>query len=164
MHKAYTLSDRHEFGGLSLWRTQAQAEAWFSKAWFDRVREQRGVEAKVTHFHVWWALEGSNPTGTQLVEGATRSEAVVTWAAAPRTDAERQLRAGADALPHHPGILRQYLGVSGNEVAALTLWANRRVAEQTLKSGADEKLARAFDATPRWTWFNAPVLLPGQTP
>ncbi len=40
------------FGGIYLWENRTKAEKWFSPAWFQRVREKRKTEGKVTYYDV----------------------------------------------------------------------------------------------------------------
>lgn len=49
--KAYSFArPGGDFGGVYLWRDRAAAETWFSPAWFERVRRERGVEGRVRLF------------------------------------------------------------------------------------------------------------------
>lgn len=51
VHKSYSFAEggpqRGAFGGIYLWRDRDSAQAWFDERWFARVRQERGVEARV---------------------------------------------------------------------------------------------------------------------
>jgi len=74
--KAYTLAatDGH-FGGVYLWHTRADAEAWFTPAWFSRVRKSYGVEGEVRTLDIARVLEAPSTQGVEegpMVAALTR--------------------------------------------------------------------------------------------
>ena len=41
-----------EFGGIYLWKDIESAEKWYDDAWFDRIKEKRGSDPKLTIYQV----------------------------------------------------------------------------------------------------------------
>ena len=46
------LEQGKHFGGIYLWENRAKAEKWFSPEWFQRVRDLRKTEGKVSYYNV----------------------------------------------------------------------------------------------------------------
>jgi len=48
--KYFTLSDDGKFGGIYLWKSRAEAQAWFSDAWRAKAMATYGASPEVTYF------------------------------------------------------------------------------------------------------------------
>jgi hypothetical protein len=48
--KYFTLSDDGKFGGIYLWNSRAEAQAWFSDAWRAKATATYGAAPQVTYF------------------------------------------------------------------------------------------------------------------
>jgi hypothetical protein len=55
--KYFTLSDDGKFGGIYLWNSRAEAQAWFSDAWRARATATYGAAPVVTYFDVPIVIE-----------------------------------------------------------------------------------------------------------
>ncbi len=51
-HYTDTPDSGRVFGGIYLWQQQADAERWFSPAWYDRVRRERNTEGRVAFYEL----------------------------------------------------------------------------------------------------------------
>lgn len=53
LQKNYHLSEKHKtFGGIYLWKNEADAKAWFTPVWFERVRKTYGAEGRVEYYKI----------------------------------------------------------------------------------------------------------------
>jgi hypothetical protein len=50
LRKYFATSEQGTFGGIYLWKDEASANAWFNKAWMERVRNTYGQPAKIEWF------------------------------------------------------------------------------------------------------------------
>jgi hypothetical protein len=57
--KYFTISDDAKFGGIYLWRSRAEAEAWFSDAWRAKSAATYGSAPQVSYFDAPIVIEGS---------------------------------------------------------------------------------------------------------
>jgi hypothetical protein len=48
--KYFTISDDGKFGGIYLWNSRAQAQAWFNDAWRAKATATYGASPEVTYF------------------------------------------------------------------------------------------------------------------
>ncbi len=55
--KYFTLSDDGRFGGIYLWNSRTEAQAWFSDGWRAKATATYGVAPEVTYFDVPIVLE-----------------------------------------------------------------------------------------------------------
>jgi vacuolar-type H+-ATPase catalytic subunit A/Vma1 len=79
-YKVYTLSKASgDFGGIYLRQGRAAADAWFTPAWYRRVCEERGVEAKVRVFET----EGGYERMRQARQAEQGDDAVATLVTLP---------------------------------------------------------------------------------
>lgn len=62
--KYFTLSDDGRFGGVYLWRSRAEAQAWFSDAWRKKSLATYGVAPEVTYYDAPIVIAGP-ATGTE---------------------------------------------------------------------------------------------------
>jgi hypothetical protein len=58
IRKYFTLSDDKLFGGVYLFRTRAEAQAWFSDAWRAKSLTTYGVAPTVTYYNAPILLDG----------------------------------------------------------------------------------------------------------
>ena len=78
VRKYYVLSeDGASAGGIYLWRTRADAEALYTEAWKDFVRDKYGSEPAITYLHGPGVVD--NPSGRILTDGGTAAR---RWPAA----------------------------------------------------------------------------------
>ena len=56
--KFFTLSDDGKFGGIYLWRSRTEAQAWFSDAWRAKAASTYGTAPEVSYFDVPIVIEG----------------------------------------------------------------------------------------------------------
>ena len=56
--KFFTLSDDGQFGGIYLWRSRTEAQAWFSDAWRAKAKATYGAEPQVSYFEAPIVIEG----------------------------------------------------------------------------------------------------------
>lgn len=56
--KYFTLSDDGKFGGIYLWKSRAEAQAWFSDAWRAKVTATYGTAPEVTYFDAAIVIAG----------------------------------------------------------------------------------------------------------
>lgn len=160
--KYYTHTRDGKFGGIYLWRDAAAAEAWFTPQWFQRVREQRGVEGHVVRFDAVEILENAPVTNA---EG--NSIATIVTIPIPAGVTRAQLAAGfRQSLPEYrtvPGLLRKYFVLtSDGKFGGVYLWRDAAAAAAHF-TGARRAQASARDgAEPQIEYFDVPVLTPGK--
>lgn len=159
--KAFTLAEADgDFGGIYLWRDAAAASAWFTPAWYARVREQRGVEARVRRFSVvgpsrsgsvpaaqWPALQDAAALIVS-VPSATLASDALTAAAFDRTDTRAMLEAYPIATGDGPGLV--------------LFWRDAAAAERWLRD-AQPRLRALARVAPRVERFEVPIAMPVAT-
>ena len=57
--KYFTLSDDGKFGGIYLWNSRSEAQAWFSDAWRAKATATYGAAPEVTYFDAPIVIETS---------------------------------------------------------------------------------------------------------
>jgi len=147
--KAYSFArPGGDFGGVYLWRDRAAAEAWFTPAWFERVRRERGVEGRVRLF--------------ALSESPSFASGVADWGAFPHAVCVVMAGTG-DAIRHLPtraafpslrmeGALALYPIRTADGPGAAVLWRDATAARAWLaRSGLDKDGARL-------AWFDTPLM------
>jgi heme-degrading monooxygenase HmoA len=153
-----------EFGGVYLWRDRVAAEAWFSSAWYARVRKERGVEPEVRIFDALLMFEKkmADDAAFEAMENA-----VVTLVTQPaRDDAtpnalRRGLAASLAIERQAPGLLRAYAIDAGQgRIGGVYLWRDRTAAEHWFDARWREKVRALRGEEPRIEWFDAPILMP----
>ena len=144
--KAYSFAQADgAFGGLYLWKDAASARAWFSPAWFDRVRRERGVEAQVRLLEVVAAVDAV-PGGTPADPD---SPSVATLESNLPATAPLDALVAADRRV--PGLLRRYrVRDDAGRAGIFSLWRDAAAARQQL----DASLQGSVE------WFDTPILLP----
>jgi hypothetical protein len=158
-YKIFTLARPDgEFGGIYLWQDRAAADAWFTPAWYARVRQERGVEPGVRMFPVEAVYVRERPEARTELEG----EAVATMvSASARVD---RLNWAAESVQARiaPGLLRFYDIVEPRGgVGRLYLWRTERDAERWFDAVRQSRLRTIARGELRIEWFDAPVLMPG---
>jgi len=140
VHKAYSFAQRDgAFGGIYLWTDAAAARSWFSPAWFERVRRERGVEGEVRLFEVSTVFDAV-PGGPGRDDDA---RAVATLA-----------KPGAGFSAADAGLLRRHaVRTPAGTSAWIELWRDAAAAEAAL--------AARGAAPAEVEWFDTPILLPG---
>ncbi len=138
-HKAYSFAQRDgAFGGVYLWADGAAARAWFSPAWFERVRRERGVEGEVRVFPVSAVINGARG-------GPGRDD---------RADAVATVAPAGDGRAPETGLLRRHaVATPAGTPAWIELWRSAAAAEAAFA-------ARGV-AVAEVEWFDTPILLPG---
>ena len=165
-YKAFTLTaDGGRFGGIYLWADRAQAEAWFSPAWFARVEKERGAKGEVRFFDAPVVLDNS---GGARVVGDTSVATIVTIPTPPGVTRERLVAEFQAALPTDrrvDGLLRKYFIVTADgRFGGVYLWRARADADRWFDAAWHERVRRTYHDDAALEWFDAPILLPGVVP
>jgi heme-degrading monooxygenase HmoA len=168
MFKAFSFEQASgDFGGVYHWRSRAEAQAWFSAGWFERVRRERGVEGQLRYFDAPLSLD-NRPGGPAAT---TESPAVVTLvevAAPPGLTRERLLAGFAAAVPAHraaPGLLRKHFIISDNNTfGGVYLWQDEASARAWFNADWHARVRQTYGSDARIEWFDTPILLPTQDP
>jgi hypothetical protein len=128
--------DGRTFGGIYLWESRAASDAWFTPAWFTRVKKSYGVDGVVDVYALGALTEHAPPQGTV-------------------GDFWMVLSSGQRA-PAGPGLLRTFLLAdgSGTQPLTLTLWQRRAAARDCLRQPNIQALSV----------FQTPVLLNNLAP
>lgn len=175
-HKSFTHTEDGRFGGVYRWRQEADARAWFTPAWFERVRQSRGVEPEVVALRAPWGFEGVAYSGEALDPAGLRTDVVVTWARVVRraglpVDDEAltaELRALAEAhgqpsTAHRLDLVRTATtGADARtpaELGVLTWWPSRAAAEAFWTPERHRTCAAAVQGALELVWLDAPVIL-----
>ncbi|MGN6151233.1 MAG: hypothetical protein ACTHOH_04380 [Lysobacteraceae bacterium] len=148
--KAYSFArPGGDFGGVYLWRDRAAAEAWFTPAWFERVRRERGVEGRVRLF----ALSESPSFASDVSDWGAFPHAVVVVVAGTG-DAARSIpgRAGFPSL-RTEGALALYPIRTADGPGAAVLWRDAARARAWLARNGFGKGSAA-----RVAWFDTPLM------
>ncbi len=69
LRKYFAISEQGTFGGIYLWKDEASANAWFNKAWMERVRNTYGQSAKIEWFEtpiLTHSKDGNNALSTAV--------------------------------------------------------------------------------------------------
>jgi len=164
--KAYAIEhDSKDFGGIYYWRDGASARAWFTPAWVERVRKERGSEPRVRFFDAPLSLDnvpGGTPASSDSASVATLVEIAIP-AGLPR---ERILAGFAAAVPSYratPGLLRKHFTLGERETfGGVYLWRDEASARAWFDAGWHERVRQAYGAEARVEWFDTPILLPSR--
>jgi heme-degrading monooxygenase HmoA len=155
-----------EFGGIYYWRDRATAQAWFNPAWFERVRQERGVEGQVRYFEAWVSID--NTAGGTPVDADSAAVATVVQIPLPAAiSQERLLAEFKAAVPTYqavPGLLRKHF-ITGGEGAARSfggvyLWRDEASAKAFFSSTWQARVQSTYGAPAQIEWFDVPILLP----
>jgi hypothetical protein len=175
-HKSFTHTEDGRFGGVYRWRSDAEARAWFTPAWFERVRQSRGVEPEVVTLRAPWGFEGVTFSGEPLTPAGLGADVVVTWARVVlragvdvRDEAlTTQLRALAEAhgqpsTAHRLDLVRT--ATSGTdaqapaELGVLTWWPSREAADAFWTPERRRACELSAQGPLELVWLDAPVIL-----
>jgi hypothetical protein len=162
--KYFTISDQGEFGGIYVWRSQADADAFYTKDWRQGIRERRGHDPNLRLLKAVFEVEArTSIEGEALGERAVSYPATATlvmWNtnAADESAARRLAEAPLDSA----GLLRAYVVTgSEHEIGIVAGWANRDLAEAALSDSYLSQLGSRCGGTSSATvaYFDAPVLI-----
>jgi heme-degrading monooxygenase HmoA len=177
-----------DFGGLYYWRDAAAAQAWFNPAWFERVKKERGVEARVAFYDAPLSID--NRPGDAAMQAPTAPAADRMAALSESPGATPTERAGADAvatlvlirtpagvsrerlnaefqaaLPTFraiPGLWRKHflIGDNGAVFGGLYLWRDEASAKAWFNDAWHERVRTTYRQSATIDWFDTPILLP----
>lgn len=165
-YKYYTLADDGRFGGLYLWQNREQAQAWFSPAWFDRVRKERGVEGEARYFDAPVIVDNTpdRPAGTD----GNAVVAIVELPVPAGVNREALVDGFIKAAPAYravPGLVRKYFIITADgRFGGIYLWQNRETANTFHSAEWQAKIAGTYGAPAQIEWLDAPVILPSKLP
>jgi hypothetical protein len=161
-YKAFTLAKPSgDFGGIYLWRDRASADAWFNVAWYKRVRDERGVEAKVRMFQAAAVFERKEQAARAEREG----DAVATLVSIPNTIDRAAWAAQSPQERAAPGLLRLYeILMPEGGVGRVYLWRDNAAAERWLDTAWRARMRTLTQRDARIEWFDAPILMPAASP
>lgn len=128
------------FGGIYLWENRAKAEKWFSPAWYQRVRDLRKTEGKVTYYNVV-AINNWFPANFDFTAIERHSVTILISG----------LEAGevAKLLVPQAGLLHAYTIQLGEKLGLFLLFENDKKGRQFLQQNSITTFER----------FETPVLL-----
>jgi heme-degrading monooxygenase HmoA len=165
-YKYYTLADDDRFGGLYLWQSREQAQAWFNPAWFARVRKERGVEGTVRYFDAPVVVDNTRgiPTGADGKAVAT----IVRLPIPAGASRDALVAAFVKAAPGYravAGLARKYFVITDDGgFGGIYLWQDRQAAEAFYSAEWQAKAVSAYGAPAQIEWLDAPVILPSKLP
>lgn len=128
------------FGGIYLWENRAKAEKWFSPAWFQRVRDLRKTEGKVSYYDVV-AINNWTPANYDFTSIERHSVTVFI----PGLDAAQV----AKLLTPQAGLLNTYTVQVGEKLGLFLLFETDKKSRQFLQKNGITRFER----------FETPVLL-----
>jgi heme-degrading monooxygenase HmoA len=155
-----------EFGGIYFWRDRATAQAWFNPAWFERVRQERGVQGEVRYFDAWVSID--NTAGGTALDSDSSAVATVVQIALPATvSQERLLAEFKAAVPTYqavPGLLRKHFITAGEGTSrsfgGVYLWRDEASAKAFFNASWQARVQNTYGSAAQIEWFDVPVLLP----
>jgi hypothetical protein len=59
IRKQFIYADNGWAGGVHLWQSRAQAEAFYSGPWLEGIRERYGMDPEIRYFHTAAAIDNS---------------------------------------------------------------------------------------------------------
>lgn len=131
LQKNYHLSESREtFGGIYLWRNEADAKAWFTPVWFERVRKTYGAEGRVDYYEIVRSREIAPSETSGQYWSVLQLDKPVSF-----TDA--------------PGLLRITEIKHDSQYGTVTLWKSKEAAEKFFSQRHAGTL----------TYFDTPVLI-----
>lgn len=165
LFKAFSFErDSGDFGGVYYWRSRADAEAWFNAAWFERVRKERGVEARVRYLDAPLSID-NRPGGTAADSGSRSVVAVVDVRVPPGLTPARMHELFQQSVPEHrqaPGLLRKHFTIAdgGATFGGVYLWRDEAAARAWYDEAWQARALKGSGAAAQIQWFDAPILLP----
>jgi heme-degrading monooxygenase HmoA len=154
---------RGDFGGIYFWRDKAVAQAWFSPAWFERVRKERSADAQVRYFDALISID-NRPGGTPANSASEAVGTVVEIAIPAGISRERLATEFAAAVPTYqkiPGLLRKHFIVSNEGTfGGVYLWKDDASAKAWFNESWKERVKKTYGVDAKIDWFDTPILLP----
>jgi hypothetical protein len=153
--KYYVLTEDGRFGGVYLWRSRADAQAYYSDAWRAGVRARRGTDPELDLFEVTTVVEGTTrvvgaPEGARSLSYPAFAT-LILW----RREGAAEPTALAAAAVELEGALRSFVVRDDTRVGLVTVWATRAHAE----AGPRHARVVAFGPPAVHARFEAPVLM-----
>ena len=166
MFKAFSFErESSDFGGLYYWRDRSSAQGWFSPAWFERVRKERGVEGQVRMFDALVSLDNS-AGGTPADTDSAAVSTLVEISIPPGVTRERLATEFAAAVPTYqklPGLLRKHFIVSAQGTfGGVYLWKDEASARAWFNDAWRSRVVKTYGQEAKIEWFDTPILLPTQ--
>ncbi|MDB4988079.1 MAG: monooxygenase [Myxococcaceae bacterium] len=160
--KYFTISDDRRFGGIYVWKSRRDADAFYTDKWRVGIRERRGADPDLLLLDAPYAIEGvtdvaGEPVGSRSVE-YPGTASLLLWSADEPGAATARL---AHANIAESGLLRAYVvrGVD-RRVGLVALWATRELAEAALSPTKIASLrADLSESGQQVTYFDAPVMI-----
>jgi heme-degrading monooxygenase HmoA len=168
LFKAYSFArEDGAYGGIYFWQDGASVRQWFNPGWFERVRQERGVDGQVRFFAAPVSIENL-PGGTPV---SLDSSAVATLVQlpVPAGVSKDQIRAEfTKAIPAYravPGLLRKHFIVSEQgTLGGVYLWQDEASAKAWFSESWHQKVRTIYGVDARIEWFDTPILLPSKNP
>jgi len=162
--KAFSFArESGDFGGIYLWRDRAAAQAWFSPAWHERVRQQRGNSASVRMFDAPLTIDNT-PGGTPASANSQAVATLVELNTPPGVSRERLLQefeAAAPAYRQIPGLLRKHFIITeAGGFGGIYLWRDDASARAWFNARWQEQVRAKYGQDARMEWFDTPILTP----
>ncbi len=154
-HKYYIVTDDGRFGGIYVWRSRGDAQAYYSDTWRRGIRERRGADPELLLLEVTAVIEGR-----ARVEGeplGARSLSFPAFATLSLWSLSRHAQRGAISAPavDFEGMIRAFELTTDGQIGFVAVWATRAHAEAAL---AHERLS-SFGAPQVSAFFEVPVLM-----
>jgi len=164
LFKAYSFErESGDFGGLYYWRDRRGAEAWFSPAWFERVRKERGAEGSVRLFEAPVSIDNT-PGGTAPDEHSQTVSTLVEIAVPAGLTRERLAAEFAAAVPTYqkvPGLLRKHFILSAKGTfGGIYIWRDEASARAWFNPAWHQRVQATYGQQAVIEWFDTPILLP----
>jgi heme-degrading monooxygenase HmoA len=164
--KAFSLERQSgDFGGIYLWNDRSNAQAWFNKDWFDRVKRERGTDAIVRMFDAPIVIDNI-PEGTPA-DADSPTVATLVEIAMPAGVGPNTVAAGfKDAIATYqrvPGLLRKYFITSDKgSFGGIYLWKDEASANAWFNQAWKDRVEKTYGQPARLEWFDTPILTPSK--
>lgn len=168
--KAYSFEQSSgDYGGVYFWRDAASAQAWFTPAWFARVKSERGADASVRMLEAPVSIDNS-PGGTQASRDSTAVATLVDIPMPADLGRERLLAGFQAAVPQYqriPGLLRKHFTILQDAGASVQfggvyIWKDAASAKAWFTDAWQQRVRDTYGHSPTIEWFDLPILLPTQ--
>jgi heme-degrading monooxygenase HmoA len=157
-----------QFGGVYLWQDRTAAQAWFSPAWFERVRRERGVDGNVRMFDAPVVLDNAGAEAGATA-GAEEGSAVATLVTIPtpaglgRDRLVAEFRAALPAYQKVAGLKRKYFIITDDgRFGGIYLWESQAAAQAWFSTAWHARVKKTYGADGAIEWFDTPILLPSK--
>ena len=153
-----------DFGGVYYWQDPASAQSWFSPAWFERVKKERGADAQVRFFDAPLSIDNT-PGGTPANPDSTAVVTLVeipTPAGVTREKLNAEFAAAVPLYQKIPGLLRKHFTVTSTAFGGVYVWKDEASAKNWLNTAWHERVRKTYGQDAKIEWFDAPILLPTQ--